>query len=375
MGKGLANALLISSREAFRGAAPISKLTPPGFLQYVLDNNKPNIISIGKDDGSGYIRDIKIRYRSRGTPGKSVTTDDCSQQVKPAYKEYVVPSTSYRALGLVFEDDVIAKFEKDALAQVSAGNPQFTGIMLDIFEAITEQANGLFGDINNDLLTYQAINFGKNMVTGAATPKSINFLKDATQNQLNTGMTEVMADAMANEIRLAGAVIVGSGLINNYYLQQVAKSADNTGVNTAQLALPKFYFDQFAASKWGANQFGVFERDAVQFVNVCRFRGAKSGQKGSDFFMTLRLPLVDSLGQGILSGFEFDVQLSYRTCPDQVQVGTYNADTNPPVSLGRGWNVILSCAYQTVNIPSDSYDTDDLLSGVNGTFRYVAANT
>lgn len=375
MGKGLANALLISSREAFRGASPVTKVTAPGFLQYVLDNNKPNIISIGKDDGSGYIRDIKIRYRSRGTPGKSVTTDDCSVQSKPAYKEYVVPSTSYRALGLVFEDDQIAKFEKDALAQVSAGNPVMTGIMQDIFEAIIEQANGLFGDINNDLLTYQAINFGKNMVTGAATPKSINFLKDATQNQLNAGMTEVMADAMANEIRLSGAVIVGSGLINNYYLQQVAKSPDNTGVNTAQLALPKFYFDQYAASKWGANQFGVFERDAVQFVNVCRFRGAKSGQKGSDFFMTLRLPLVDSLGQGVLSGFEFDVQLSYRTCPDQVQVGTYDSSTNPPVSLGRGWNIILSCAYQTVNIPSDSYETTDLLSGVNGTFRYTAANT
>lgn len=375
MGKGLANALLISSREAFRGASPVTKVTAPGFLQYVLDNNKPNIISIGKDDGSGYIRDIKIRYRSRGTPGKSVTTDDCSVQSKPAYKEYVVPSTSYRALGLVFEDDQIAKFEKDALAQVSAGNPVMTGIMQDIFEAIIEQANGLFGDINNDLLTYQAINFGKNMVTGAATPKSINFLKDATQNQLNAGMTEVMADAMANEIRLSGAVIVGSGLINNYYLQQVAKSPDNTGVNTAQLALPKFYFDQYAASKWGANQFGVFERDAVQFVNVCRFRGAKSGQKGSDFFMTLRLPLVDSLGQGVLSGFEFDVQLSYRTCPDQVQVGTYDSNTNPPVSLGRGWNIILSCAYQTVNIPSDSYETTDLLSGVNGTFRYTAANT
>lgn len=375
MGKGLANALLISSREAFRGASPVTKVTAPGFLQYVLDNNKPNVISIGKDDGSGYIRDIKIRYRSRGTPGKSVTTDDCTFQVKPAYKELVVPSTSYRALGLVFEDDQIAKFEKDALAQVSVGTPQMTGVMQDILEAIIEQANGLFADINNDLLTYQAVNFGKNMVTGAATPKSINFEKDGTQNTLNAGMTEVMADAMANEIRLSGAVIVGSGLINNYYLQQMAKANNGAGLNTSQLSLPKFYFDQYAASKWGANQFGVFEKDAVQFVNVCRFRGAKSGQKGSDFFMTLRLPLVDSLGQGILSGFEFDVQLSYRTCPDQVQVGSYDADTNPPVALGRGWNIILSCAYQTVNIPSDAYDSSDILSGVNGTFRYVAANT
>lgn len=375
MGKGLANALLIASREAFRGASPVTKLTAPGFLQYCLDNNKPDIISIGKDDGSGYIRDIKIRYRSRGTPGKSVTTDDCSIQSKPAYKEFVVPTTSYRALGLTFEDDQIAKFERDALAQLNIGNPAMTGIMKDIFEAIVEQANGLFGDVNNDLLTFQSTSFGKNMVTGAAAAKTINFLQDATKNQLNAGMTEVMADAMANEIRLNGASIVGSGLINNYYLQQQAKSTDNAGLNTAMLALPKFYFDQYAASKWGANQFGVFERDAVQFVNVCRFRGAKAGQKGSDFFMTLRLPLVDSLGQGILSGFEFDVQLAYRTCPQDVQVGTYDAVNNGPVALGRGWNVIISCAYQTVNIPSDAYESTDLLTGVNGTFRYEAANT
>ena len=375
MGKGLASALLIASREAFRGASPVNKVTAPGFLQYCLDNNKPNIISIGKDDGSGYIRDIKIRYRTRGTPGQSVTTDDCSIQVKPAYKEYVVPSTTYRALGLAFDDEEIAKFEKDAMAQVSVGNPQMTGVMKDVYEGIIEKANGLFADVNNDLLTYQAVNFGKNMVTGAATAKSVNFEKDGTQNTLNAGMTGVMADALSNELRINDACIVGSGLITNYYLQQAAKGNNSAGVNTNQLALPKFYFDQYAASKWGANQFGLFEKDAVQFVNVCRFRGAKSGLRGSDFFMTLRLPLVDSLGQGILSGFEFDVQLSYRTCPSNEQIGTYDADTNPPIPMGRGWNIILSCAYQTVNIPSDSYETTDLLSGVNGTFRYTAANT
>jgi hypothetical protein len=188
-------------------------------------------------------------------------------------------------------------------------------------------------------------------------------------------MTLVMSDAMENEVRLNGAVIVGSGLINNYFLQQVAKGVNSGGVNTSQLAMPKFYYDAYSGSKWGTNNFGLFERDAVQFVNVCRFRGAKSGQKGSDFFMTLRLPLMDSLGQGTLAGFEFDVQLAYRTCPDTLQIGTYNADTNPPTSLGRGWNIILSCAYQSVNIPSDSYASADRLNAVNGTFKYVATNS
>lgn len=370
MGKGLAQALLIASREAFRGAAPIQKLTTPGFLQYLLENNQPKIISMGKDDGSGYLRDMKIRYRTRGVPGKSVTTDDCSVQVRPAYIETTVPSTSYRAFGLVFEDDEIAKFEADALAQVALGaNGVMTPVMKDIYEAIVEQANGFFADINLDLLAVQAASFGKNVVTGLNTAKTINFALNSTNNPLNGGMTEVMSDAMANEIRLAGACIVGSGLVNNYYLQQPAKGIDQSGLNTTQLALPKFYYDHYAQTALGANQFGLFERDAVQFVNTCRFRGSKAGQKGSDFFMTLKLPLQDSLGQGNLGAFEFDVQLTYRTCPGEIII-----NGGAPVQIGRGWNVILSCSYQTVNIPSNSYAATDRLNLVNGTFRYTATN-
>lgn len=370
MSKGLAQALLISSIEAFKGAAPVTKVTTPGFLQYLLDNNKPDIISMSKDDGTGYLRDVKIRYRTRGVPGRSVTVDDCSVQVRPSHLEYTVPQTSYRALGVTFEDDLIARFEVDALKQVALGNAStMTPVMKDIYEGIIEQANTLFADINNDLLAVQSASFGKNVVNGLNTAKTINFALNGTNNALNSGMTEVMSDAMANEIRLPGASIVGSGLVNNYYLQQIAKSADQAGLNTSQLALPKFYFDQYAQAAWSPNNFGLFERDAVQFVNTCRFRGAKSGMKGADYFTTMRLPITDSLGQGNLGAFEFDVQLAYRTCPSEVAIAGA-----APVLMGRGWNIILSASYQSVNIPSNSYAVGDRLNLVNGTFRYVATN-
>lgn len=372
MGKGLANALLISSREAFRGAAPVAKLTTPGFLQYLLANNKPSIISTSKDDGSGYLRNVTIRYRTRGVPGKSTTTDDCSIQVKPAYRELIVPATSYRALGITFADDEIKYFERDALAMINGGTGM-TPMMKDVYEGIIEQANGLFADINNDLLAVQAANFGMNVVPGNNTPKTINFPLSTATNPLNTGMLEVMSDAMANEVRLAGASIVGSGIANNYYLQQMAKGLDQSGVDTSKLALPNFYYDPYAQAAWGANEFGLFEKDAVQFVNICRFRKGFDGQMGDSFFTTLRLPLTDSLGQGNLGAFEFDVQLVYRSCPGELQVGPVSVD-NPPLSLGRGWNIILSASYQTVNIPSDSYQTTDRLYQVNGTFSYVATN-
>jgi hypothetical protein len=369
MGLGLANALLISSREAFKDAAAIDKVTTPGFLQYLLGNNKPNIISDYKDDGTGYLRDIKIRFRQRGVPGQSITTDNCTMQTTPAYLEQIVPTTAFRALGMCFDDAQIDKFEKDALSVSTVGG--FTPVMKDVYETIIEKANGLFADINNDLLAVQVASFGKNISTGNNAAKTINFPLPTTTNPLTQGMLDIMNDAMINEVRLNGACIVGSGLINNYYLQQAAIAniqGNMAGVNTSMLAMPKLYFDPYAQAAWGANQFGLFEKNAVQFVNTCRFQGIKAGQKGSDYFTTMYLPITDSLGQASLGGFKFDVQITYRTCPGTVTIG------GVPTAMGRGYNIILSCSYQTVNIPANSYAAGDRLNLVNGTYRYTATN-
>jgi hypothetical protein len=366
--KGLAKALVMTSAEVFRGAAPITKVDTPGYLQYLLGNNKPDVISTAKDDGSGYMRNVEIRYRQRGVKGKSVTVDDCSVQVQPAYKTLVVPATSFRALGFAFEDDLIAQFYQDALSPTRMGQ---TVVMKEVYETIIHWANGLFGDINDDLLAYQAANFGKNVVTGNNTASAVNFILAATTNPLNQGMTKVMADGRKNLINTQNACIIGSGLIDNYYIQHVAgaKSTDQSGVNTSQLALPKYYYDEGTETAFGgANRFALIEKDAVQFVNKCRFRGIKAGQKGSDYFFTMTLPITDTLGQGSMSGFEFDVQLTYRTCPGTETIGGVS------VQLGRGWNVILSCAYQTVFIPNDAYAPTDRLNGVNGTLLYTATN-
>ncbi len=373
MGKGLANALLLTSREVFKGATPVDKITTPGFLNYLLNNNKPRVLSNAIDDGSGYLRNVKIRYRQRGITGQTTTEDDCSIQIKPAYLTQELPSTQFRALGITFDNDEIATFEKDAMAMQSQGG-SMTPLMKEIWETITEQLNGFFGDINNDLLAVQAANFGKNIISGSNAARTINFPLTTTTNPLTEGMTLVMADAMANEMKLAGAAVVGSGLINNYYLQQPAKGVAQNGLDTSRLALPNFYYDPYAQTGWGANQFGLFEKDAVQFINIARFRGAKAGLLGGDYFFTLRFPITDSLGLANLGDFEFDVQLTYRTCPGEVQIGTFDADTNPPVQLGRGWNVIIMSSYASVNIPSDAYNASDRLTGNNGTYRYTATN-
>lgn len=351
----------------------MDKITPYGYMQMLLENKPPTVKSY-VDDGSGYLRDVKVRYMQRGTPGKSVTTDDCSIQVRTAYLDYDVPATQFRALGIAFEDDQIAKFEKDALGIMNVGGPA-TPIMREVWDAIISQANGLFADINNDLLAIQAAAFGTNVRAGSNAAQTINFVLNGTTNPLTQGMTQVMADAQINESKLQGAKIVGSGLVHNYSLQQVAKSYDQSGVNTRLLGFPEFFYDPYAATAWGANQFALFEKDAVQLVNIARFRGSKSGLKGGDYFFTLKLPVEDSIGQGTYRDFEFDVQLTYRTCPGEVQIGAFDETTNPPIQLGRGWNIILMSSYTQLNIPANSYATGDRLFGNNGTYRYTATNS
>lgn len=367
MAKGLAQALLIASSAAFKDASPMEKITPLGYIQYLLGNTKPNVLNSGIDDGTGYIRNVKLRYMQRGKPGQSVTTDDCSIQARPAYIDKDLPSTLFRALGITFEDDQIAMFEKDALASMAIGGPP-TSVMKEVWDVIISQVNGLFTDINNDLLAVQSVNFGKNITTGLNTAKTINFALNGTNNDLAQGMTQILADAMTNESKLLGSSIVGSGIILNYSLQQRAKSADQAGVNTALLQLPDFKFDPYANPNWGADNFGLFEKDSVQLLNVCRFRGSKAGLKGGDYFFTMKLPVMDSVGQGSFRDFEFDVQLTYRTCPQEVLIG------ETPVAMGRGWNIIIMSSYNQVNIPIDSYAVGDRLVGNNGTYLYHATN-
>lgn len=368
MSKGLAFPLLLAAREVFKGANPSTKITPPGYLQMLLQNAKPNIINSGMDDGSGYIRDAKVRYRSRVPSGKTVTTDDCSVQAKPAYKEFTVDSTLFNKYAIFFEHDVMAKFEKDALALQTLGTPSTT-VVKEVMDAIMEAANGLLADINISLLALQAANFGKNQVNGLNTAKTINFALSTATNPLNAGFTEVMSDTMLNEIRMDGVVAVGSGLVNNYFLQQSAKGNDQSGVNTSNLFLPKFHFDPYAGTSWGANQFGIFEKNSVQFINICRFRGPKAGQLGADEFGTVILPLADSLGNPI-GALEFDWQKRYITCPTEIVIGA----EEEPTAVGRGVVIDLMCSYNQVNIAADAYEATDRLTGNNGTLRYVATN-
>ena len=91
---------------------------------------------------------------------------------------------------------------------------------------------------------------------------------------------------------------------------------------------------------------------------------------GTSQLFTMEWPLIDSLGQPMASGFEFDVQVREIDCPTTIDPGY-----GDPISVGRGYVFDIMSSYAQVNIPDDAYGAADPLFQNNGTYRYVATNT
>jgi len=372
MANGLETHILLQAQSVFQGAYAGKKVTPPGYLRYLLENSNNNIIQKGIDDGSGHIRDVKFRYKPRLKTGLSSTSDNCDIDVIPSRLEATIPTTQHRKYAFQIPDDLISKYNKEASQLVSVGGEgtqtlKSVGMVMDEFwDTLMHFANGLIGDINIDLLALKAASFGTNSTTGTNAVKTVNFPLSTATNNLSQGMTMVMNDAMANLFDLSNSVIIGGGLINNYYLQQPAKSADQSGLNTTQLALPKYYYDPYTQTNWGANQFGIFDKGTTQLVIVKRYAGYKAGDRLTSIFGWFPLPVVDSLGNVI--AYPLDFQIKYVDCPTQMPVG--GVDT----LVDRGYYIILSSSFAPFDIPADAYMAGDAMFGNNGTLRYVATN-
>lgn len=365
---GVAQSILMQSKQVFAGAAPSKKVRTPGYLKMLIDNELPNIISSTVDNGTGHIKDVKIRYKPRLKTGMTSTTDDCSIQGNPSYLEATIPALSFRKYSLFLDDTVVNTYTEDASSTIMVGKPQ-TELMAEMWDNILDAANGLFGDINLDLLADQVAAFGVNAVTGTNAAVTLNFpLSTATAN-LTEGMPKLLNDSLMNETNVADMVLVGSGLISAYYMKNDANALiGSNGYDPNKLVLPGLYHDLYTGSAWGANQFGAFQKGSVRLINVNRFSGKFGGDKLTTILGTINLPVLDSLNGNQLRSFKFDFQLRYNPCPGDIEI---NGNT---VSVGRGYILDLMANYAQMNIPGDAYMVGDPLYGNNGTYRYVATN-
>jgi hypothetical protein len=376
--QGFAPYLLLHLNEVAKGNAPAKKITPPGFLRALLENTSaPEVINQGIDTGDGHIRAMQIKYRNRLPGGKTVTTDDCNIDNVPVYAEASVNLASFRKIGFYIDDATLSKYMTEATSVAAIGTAgqvegfkSTTTFMQEFLDRLLELLNGLYTDIDTDLVTKQAAAFGRNVATGSNAAIAVNMLLDATKNNLSAGLTYLLTNWKENE-NSGPMIMFGNGLMHNYVLQQMAKAGpDFTGVDTTSFeSLYKWYWDINTVGAFGANQIGVFAQDAVQFVTRARYKGAFSGFKGGSIFFTMIPPGVDSLGNA-LPRIELDCQLKYIDCPTSIVGPDGYAHT-----YNRGWVLYLSKSFDLFNIPADAYDPTDRLYQNNGTYRFQISNT
>ncbi len=371
---GIANAILLSQAAVYKNAAPISKVTPPGMMQAILENSKPRLLSNVVDDGSGYIRDVKVRFKTRMPAGKTNIGDNCVVNAEPSYGEQTIPALSTRSYGVFFEYDKIEKYAENALQVTNgAGSIQMAA---EFMEELTAKMNGILADVNADIYSAVASNVGRHAASGSTAARTVNFPLAGTNDNLDAGFNRLMSDMALNEVQWSQLKAIGAGKSYVKWMQHMNSmvSANQSGINTAALSMPKYYYDPTTATALGgADEFLMMDKDAVQFLNICKFRGYKGRKVADSEFGIFPISLTDSLGNPINS-FEFDVQVKYNTCPGDVEI--LESEDYPEASAkGRGVSVFLIARYAPVFQDSASYDSTDRLYLNNGLWNYDATNS
>lgn len=375
MANGFCPAILRQVREIAQCNTPAFKITPAGFTQKLLED-KPSMQLLTLSDGNGHQKDVRLKYKKRILPSQTSTDDTCNINYIPSWLEMALATTNFRQVAFFIDDTTMAKYCADASASVMVGQPS-TPLMQEFFTDVMNSVNGLIGAINQDLLTLQAIKFGVNVVTGTNTAQAVNIPKDATQYDLNTGITKILADASVNEF--CGQIdIVGSGIFNNFNIQQLVSCCNAAGVDMSKFSGFRFYHDLYAQAAWGANQVGVFSQGSVGLIDIIRYEGFRAGDRGVSQFFTMDLPVLCPNCNGGYDSMTIDAQLKYFDCPQQIE-----SECDGDVPINRGYALILSKTFGLFNIPSDAYQNEaiysdcgtDRLSGNNGTLRYTITNS
>lgn len=352
-------------------ALPQTKIEHVGFLNFLQSQDKPQFLRL--NNAAGHKESVQVKYLQRYTE-EYTTTDEgavCNNTNFDPYKEGTANLTSFRAIAIHLENELIAQYENEASAMASAGTPP-TQLMNEMMERIMVAANAILGGVRTDLITTLiGTGIGTNRVTGNSNAKTINFPLNTTNNPLNSSINEILSDFEVNLLRGNPEIICAPGsLMRKFLLQQYAKGQDQSGLDTKiQSAGVTSYVDQKIGFLLGAENFLAIERNTVQIVEYLQYTAYKAGwMPGASQYGTIPLPMQS--GNDVLP-VEFDYQLRFNDC-DATFTDSYYGTTSV---LKKGYNLILSKKSGLFQIPADAYRIGtDPNSGVNGVLSYKGTN-
>jgi hypothetical protein len=368
LGPNYAPFLLTHLKQVIGNNAPETKISPTGFLKLAIENSPslrmPAHEKLRLNDASGHIKQVRLSYLKRITPGMISSTDNCDNDFVPVYNDIILEAPHFSKFSFYIADSEIAQYMNDASRTVAIGQPA-TPFMQEHLTALMTTVNGIVGAMDTNLLG--DVTWGVNQTTGNNAAKTININKNATVNDLTTGFAELLNDVDENEI--SGTILMaGSGLFNNFQRQRAFAGMAQNGVNEAAAGGYNWYFDVYARTAWGTNQVGVFAPGTIGLVDLQKYVGFRSGYKGTSFFFQIQLPVQPAQNDGTADMMTFDAQLKYIDCPTEI----YNGYET--VTVNRGWQLIISKNYGLFQQPTDTYTASDRLTGNNGALRYTFTN-
>ena len=365
LGQGFRPYVLETLKSITEGSTPQFKLDEFGFLNMLMRQRKPNILRL--NNSRGHRKSVSVEAKQRFTVDFTDTAKSCDQTNQITKYEVDVDLSATRQIAIHVEDETIAQYMDDASRTVAVGAPP-TPMMMEFIEDIMLSANALLEGINTDLSTTAAAAVGVNRVTGDNNAQTLNINKDGDVNPLTDGVTKLLSDYRRNQAK-GRPQIVGSGLFYNHVLQQIAKSPNQSGLDTRIMASTfDFYHDLQFEDAFGADEIVVYEPNAVQLVEYMEYTGFKAGEKpGRSIFGTLPLPM--QMGSDI-TPVEFDFQLRYNDCQETLTDSYYGTS----LVLEKGFNLIISKQVGLFTIPSGAYRATDVLNGNRGSYRYAVTN-
>ena len=231
-----------------------------------------------------------------------------------------------------------------------------------------ETANIVMKAANRELVTDMATLFGENVTTGSDTGKVININRKGDQVILDNGMIDMLRDFQENEI-CGEPCLVGGGIFAAYEMSRVAQCCNAAGFDLSRIGVPRFFFDKDSQLLWGPDAVGAFAPGSVKLIERLKYRRAfAGGPKGNSFFFTAALPIQEFGCADPCQATSFDVQARYYDCPTVVD------GPSGPVTVNRGWQIIVSKNVALWVQPTDAYAAGDELEGTNGTLKYYFDN-
>ena len=376
MANGYCEALLLHLESVAGTNYPGRKVTVPGFLNMLLTQTDRPFAAANM---GGHYRDTRVKYMPRTTTSQVSTTDTCSLDFVPAYLETTVSVDSLAQTGVWVSDDTVRQYCEDASRTVAVGQPA-TAMMTEHLNSILNAMNGIYQKMENVLTA--AVVWGDHVATGSNAAVTVNIEQDGTLNDLGTGLTKLLMDAETNEF-CGSPYMVGplGSKMHAYSLQNKYKGlAPGEGFDPAAIAANAgfaFFASGQAAATWGnANALGMFAPGSAHLLERLDNVGSFAGQRGSSFFTTIVDPRTQCWTPGGLGNVQFDLQVKYIDCPDDLgRLNGGGAIDPADLTAARGYALIIKKRYALFQTPANAFATGDRLEGSNGALLYTITNS